>query len=175
MATDQFENSRVSEGTLRTGAQHDGNALNESRAVSRDDIRDGFAEPEVSNMIAEGGPIEPDPNIPAADRLRTPDVVAGSTLIGHRVLKSGGEELGNIEEIMLDLKTGRIAYAVAIVQRLSRNRQQAVSSAVECPAGPLGRTGVRPRHGPQDAGGSARLRQGQLARYGRSGVWPVSP
>jgi sporulation protein YlmC with PRC-barrel domain len=123
MATNKFENSRVSEGTLQTGAQHDGNALKESRAISRDDVRDGFAEPpvskegnstamEVSDMIAEGGPVPTDRNIATASRLRMPGVVAASTLVGHPVLKSGGEQLGNIEEIMLDLKSGRIAYAV---------------------------------------------------------------
>jgi sporulation protein YlmC with PRC-barrel domain len=128
MATNRFENSRVSEGTLHTGAQHDGNALNESRAISRDDVRDGFAgapeqadaaaiEPEVADMIAEGGPVQPDRTTPSTVRLRMPCVTAASVLVGHRVLKSGGlksdsEELGHIEEIMLDLKTGRIAYAV---------------------------------------------------------------
>jgi sporulation protein YlmC with PRC-barrel domain len=123
MATNQFENSRVSEGTLRTGAQHDGNALNESIAISRDDVRDGFAERpapqegnssamEASNMIAEGGPVSPDRNIPITDRLHMPGVVAASTLVGHPVVKSGGEKLGSVEEIMLDLKSGQIAYAV---------------------------------------------------------------
>jgi sporulation protein YlmC with PRC-barrel domain len=126
MATNRFENSRISEGTLHTGAQREGSAPNESRAVSRDDVRDGFAggstseqaeasaiEPEAADMIAEGGPVQPDRTTPSTTvRLRMPCVAAASTLVGHRVLKSGGEELGHIEEIMLDLKTGRIAYAV---------------------------------------------------------------
>ena len=87
MATNKFENSRVSEGTLRTGAQHDGTGLKESSAISRDDVRDGFAEPpvsnegnstamEVSNMIAEGGPVSLDRDIATARRLRMLGVVA---------------------------------------------------------------------------------------------------
>jgi sporulation protein YlmC with PRC-barrel domain len=112
MATNQFENSRVSEGTLRTGAQHDGNALNESSAVSRDDVRDGFAEPEISSMIAEGGPAPGEGNLPIPEGPGTSRLFAASTLLGERVRNLAGEELGNIEELMVDLTSGRIAYAV---------------------------------------------------------------
>jgi len=45
MSGNEFENSRVSDGTMQPGAQHPGTTMNESRAVSRDDVRDGFAEP----------------------------------------------------------------------------------------------------------------------------------
>jgi sporulation protein YlmC with PRC-barrel domain len=117
MATNRFENSRISEGTLHIGAQGDDvrNAPNESKAISRDDIRDGFADRPpadlaISNMIAEGGPASPDANVAANLRMR--GLVAASTLVGHRVLKPTGDELGNIEEVMLDLEAGRIAYAV---------------------------------------------------------------
>lgn len=45
MKSNQFENSRVSEGSMRKGAQkiEDGprKARDESKAVSRDDARDG--------------------------------------------------------------------------------------------------------------------------------------
>lgn len=114
MTTNQFEDSRVSEGTLRT-----------ERPVSHDRTS-ATTESEISNMIEEGGPVPPEDNTtmmnrPAPDRApvdRAPvdrakirGLVAASTLVGSRVLK-GGEELGNIEEIMLDLKSGRIAYAV---------------------------------------------------------------
>jgi hypothetical protein len=44
MAINEYENSRASEGTLRTGAQHNGSDRNESKAISRDDVRDGFAD-----------------------------------------------------------------------------------------------------------------------------------
>ena len=86
MASNQFENSRVSEGTLRPTPQ------------------DAVTDREVSDMIAEGGPA-----LPASG---TRGVSAASTLLGRRVLTAAGEQLGNIEEIMLDLRNGRIAYAV---------------------------------------------------------------
>jgi len=110
MASNQFENSRTSEGTLRTERR-----TSQGAGAST-------TEPEISDMIAEGGPASPDPGIPGTDRSVTDrtmvnrpkirGLVAASTLIGDRVLKPAGEELGNIEEIMLDLKSGQIAYAV---------------------------------------------------------------
>ena len=112
MATNQFENSRIAEGTMRTGAQHDGAALNESSAVSRDDARDGYAEPEVSNMIAEGGPSPLESNLRSREGADTRQLFAASTLLGERVRNLAGEELGNIEELMVDLASGRIVYAV---------------------------------------------------------------
>jgi sporulation protein YlmC with PRC-barrel domain len=39
-------------------------------------------------------------------------VLSASTLKGDKVVNHKGEELGKIEEIMLDLDRGRIAYAV---------------------------------------------------------------
>jgi hypothetical protein len=87
--TNQFENSRVSEGTLQTDS----------------------TPAEISNMIAEGGPVpKQDGNIPAKFRPR--GLAAASMLLGHPVLKAGGEDLGYIEEIMLDLRSGQIAWAV---------------------------------------------------------------
>ena len=41
-----------------------------------------------------------------------PRVMGASTLEGDDVLNRQGEKLGTIEEIMLDVPTGRIAYAV---------------------------------------------------------------
>jgi sporulation protein YlmC with PRC-barrel domain len=41
-----------------------------------------------------------------------PRVMAASTLEGDDVLNGRGEKLGKIDEIMLDVPTGRIAYAV---------------------------------------------------------------
>ena len=49
MSTNQLDSSRISEGTLRTGAQLKGVVPNESSAISRDDVRDGFAEPPASH------------------------------------------------------------------------------------------------------------------------------
>jgi len=100
MATNQFENSRVSEGTLRT-ERHASQGFDSTAT-----------EPEISNMIAEGSPAYREGAVPPALRPKIRGLVAASTLIGNRVLKPAGEELGNIEEIMLDLKSGQIAYAV---------------------------------------------------------------
>lgn len=41
-----------------------------------------------------------------------PDVMNASTLTGDHVVNAAGEHLGRIEAIMLDVRWGRIAYAV---------------------------------------------------------------
>ena len=41
-----------------------------------------------------------------------PKVLAASTLKGEKVVSSKGEDLGKIEDYMIDLENGRIAYAV---------------------------------------------------------------
>lgn len=41
-----------------------------------------------------------------------PEVMAADTLEGDRVINSMGENLGKIRDIMIDVPTGRIAYAV---------------------------------------------------------------
>ena len=43
---------------------------------------------------------------------KPPKVLTASTLKGDKVTNSKGEDLGKVEEIMLDLKTGRVAYVV---------------------------------------------------------------
>lgn len=41
-----------------------------------------------------------------------PEVMAADTLQGDKVVNSRGEDLGEIEDIMLDVPNGRVAYAV---------------------------------------------------------------
>ncbi|MXN75323.1 PRC-barrel domain containing protein [Burkholderia sp. 4701] len=41
-----------------------------------------------------------------------PDVMAANTLEGDKVLTTDGDDVGKIKEIMLDVSSGRIAYAV---------------------------------------------------------------
>ncbi|WP_042303621.1 PRC-barrel domain-containing protein [Paraburkholderia kururiensis] len=41
-----------------------------------------------------------------------PGVMAADTLIGDKVLSSDGKGIGKIEDIMLDVRSGRIEYAV---------------------------------------------------------------
>lgn len=98
MTNNQFENSRVSEGTLQTGASRPSIAGEESSTISRDDVRDGFAD-------REG-------HVPTTARPALRRVLAASTLTGDRVRNQAGEDLGSVEEIMLDLPSGKIAYAV---------------------------------------------------------------
>jgi sporulation protein YlmC with PRC-barrel domain len=85
MASNAFEDSRVAAGTLGRGGQKPGTGalVEESRSVSRDDIRDGVVR-----------------------------VFSARALTGHRVRNAAGEDLGKVEEIMLDVPGGRIAYAV---------------------------------------------------------------
>src|SRR5262245_59818200 len=59
--------------------------------------------------LAEGTlePAQYDPDSGPGPRLMT-----ASTLAGDDVVNAAGENLGRIEEIMLDVPRGRIAYAV---------------------------------------------------------------
>ncbi|WP_175130697.1 PRC-barrel domain-containing protein, partial [Paraburkholderia rhynchosiae] len=41
-----------------------------------------------------------------------PEVMAAATLDGTQVVSSDGEDVGKISDIMLDVRSGRIAYAV---------------------------------------------------------------
>jgi sporulation protein YlmC with PRC-barrel domain len=41
-----------------------------------------------------------------------PEVMAADTLEGDKVVNAHGEDLGTIEEIMIDVQRGRVAYAV---------------------------------------------------------------
>jgi sporulation protein YlmC with PRC-barrel domain len=41
-----------------------------------------------------------------------PQALSASTLIGDNVRNNDGEDLGTLEEIMIDLDEGRVAYAV---------------------------------------------------------------
>ena len=43
---------------------------------------------------------------------QTPTVLAADTLTGDKVVNRQKEDLGKIEHLMIDLETGRIAYAV---------------------------------------------------------------
>lgn len=103
MATNQFENSRISEGTLLYGAQHNRNVLDESNAVSRDDVRDGFAEP-------QSGPAARPESM--SDTQGPRSFLPASKVLGSQVHNPAGDELGSIEELLFDPGTGSIVYAV---------------------------------------------------------------
>ena len=83
MPANQFENSRISEGTLLGGAQHNQQAPNESKAISRDDVRDGAAEPTAA----------PEGNIPDSGRPDRYRILAAGTLTGDRVRNPAGQNI----------------------------------------------------------------------------------
>jgi len=39
-------------------------------------------------------------------------VLSAGSLTGSRVRNPAGEDLGKVEEVMIDMRTGRVAYAV---------------------------------------------------------------
>ncbi|OXH87416.1 photosystem reaction center subunit H, partial [Burkholderia multivorans] len=41
-----------------------------------------------------------------------PDVMAADTLEGNKVYTTDGDDVGKIKDIMLDVRSGRVAYAV---------------------------------------------------------------
>ncbi len=44
--------------------------------------------------------------------MTRPEALSATTLIGDGVVNPQGEDLGKVEEIMLDISSGRVAYAV---------------------------------------------------------------
>jgi sporulation protein YlmC with PRC-barrel domain len=46
------------------------------------------------------------------ESIKEPKVLSASTLRGNKVTNSKGEDLGEVEAIMLDLARGRVAYVV---------------------------------------------------------------
>jgi hypothetical protein len=58
---------------------------------------------DVAMIIADGSKVSEGPG---------PEIMDAGTLIGDTVVNLDGDELGTIEAIMLDVASGRIAYAV---------------------------------------------------------------
>jgi sporulation protein YlmC with PRC-barrel domain len=117
MATNPFESSRIAGGSLNRGAQTGTGAPNnaasaESAAISRDDERDGFSQSEAGGKSEAGREGKGANEAPRVNRTNACLVLAASTITGDRVRNSMGEDLGTIEEILLDVQAGRIAYAV---------------------------------------------------------------
>ena len=52
-------------------------------------------------------------------------VLAASTLAGDSVRNAAGEDLGNVDEIMVDIPSGRVAYAVVTVLYPERGQEDA--------------------------------------------------
>jgi sporulation protein YlmC with PRC-barrel domain len=50
--------------------------------------------------------------VPDRDRGPGPQLMGADTLLGNDVYNAQDDDLGDIKEIMLDMRTGRVAYAV---------------------------------------------------------------
>lgn len=101
MAVNPFERSRVASGTMEAGAQKPkitGAVPEESKAISSEEGESSLAA--GRRPLREGRDYAP----------RT--VVPVSNLLGNHVRNPAGESLGIIEQIMLDIRRGSIAYAV---------------------------------------------------------------
>ena len=53
------------------------------------------------------------------EAAKPPKVLTASTLKGNKVTNAKGEDLGTVEEIMLDLEHGRVAYVVLSFGRVN--------------------------------------------------------
>jgi len=69
-------------------------------------MNSAMTSPSLSAEAVNGSPMGANPSGPG------PRLMTASTLEGDPVLNLAGETLGKIDEIMLDVPTGRIAYAV---------------------------------------------------------------
>jgi sporulation protein YlmC with PRC-barrel domain len=97
-----------------------------------------------------------------------PRVLSASTLEGDKVTNAEGENLGEVKELMIDLESGRVAYAVlefggflGLGDKLFAVPWEAFD----------GGTQVLPGRPQGTAEGRARLRQAQLAREPGSYVY----
>ena len=49
---------------------------------------------------------------PSTKKGPGPELMSASTLVGNNVHNPDGEDIGNIKEIMLDMRSGQVGYAV---------------------------------------------------------------
>jgi sporulation protein YlmC with PRC-barrel domain len=137
MPNNKFEQSRISEGTLKRGANEVGetardvvdaggnwdaglaSASTSTRNLASDmrqEAREGYEK--TRDTMREGiGRNDSGENDTALDTTASREkryrrVLSAGTLAGDRVRNAAGEDLGKIEEIMIDLPSGRVAYAV---------------------------------------------------------------
>ena len=61
-----------------------------------------------------------------------PEIMAAATLTGNDVVNAAGEDLGEIEHIMLDVPRGRIAYAVLSFGGFLGMGEKIVRHSLEC-------------------------------------------
>ena len=84
------------------------------------DTRSGPMTGSTANTLAGSPAIDQGARIAGTDPLRDrsgpgPEIMAASSFEGETVVNAQGETVGEIEDIMLDVRAGRIAYAVMSV------------------------------------------------------------
>jgi sporulation protein YlmC with PRC-barrel domain len=120
MTRNILDESRISQGTLTSrNYEIDHRApdgFHDSLAISRDDVRDGFAEPPIPSIERREHTVCETPRTPNefAEKTVRPrmHICSAARLKGDRVRNAAGENLGTIKEIAINLLSGRVAYAV---------------------------------------------------------------
>jgi sporulation protein YlmC with PRC-barrel domain len=101
MPNNQFEDSRISNGTMGAGAQHVSNLPDT---------------PGAAQVYAEGEGVRDtartDSYTNRDDGPQSRRVMGATVLAGGRVRNTQGDDLGKIDEIVIDLASSRVAYAV---------------------------------------------------------------
>ena len=94
-------------------------------------------------------------------------LLPASTIEGTGVQNAAGEDLGEINELMIDLEKGRIAYAVLSFGGFLGLGDKLFAIPWGSPQHRSRGGCVYPQRPPRKTGQRSRLRQGQLAGYGR--------
>lgn len=73
-----------------------------------------YWQPEVTGQTGPSGEIVSERTVRTEEALsrENPDFLSAGTIKGDKVVNRAGEDLGKLEEIMIDLHDGRIAYTV---------------------------------------------------------------
>src|SRR6202012_3432637 len=71
--------------------------------INQTQTQAGMRQDQGANIVGKGSATAEGPG---------PDVMAAATLDGNKVLSSDGDDVGKVKDIMLDVRSGRIAYAV---------------------------------------------------------------
>ncbi len=95
MATNGFEASRISEGTMHAGAQHVSNLPRPMFDTPRD--------PGTKEML-DGHPI-------VTNETTEPRIIRTASITGTEVRNRHAEKLGTIQDLVIDVRRGRVAYA----------------------------------------------------------------
>jgi sporulation protein YlmC with PRC-barrel domain len=95
MATNGFESSRISEGTMHAGAQHVSNLPRPMFDTPRDP---------GTKEVLNGHPV-------LTEQTMAPRILRADNLVGADVYNREGEKLGRIEDLLIDFPQGRVAYA----------------------------------------------------------------